>query len=65
MTAKTFKPGQPAPQSGIYDMVGPRGGKTSEQVVSTQHNPLPPTPKPRQGYQLAKPAHHQPPHKGR
>lgn len=65
MTAKTFKPGQPAPQSGIYDVVGPRGGKTSEQVVSTQDNPLPPTPKPGQSYQLAKPAHHQPPNKGR
>ena len=63
--SKTLRPGQPAPQSGIYNMTGPRGGKTNEQVVSTQHNPLPPTPKPGQGYQLAKPAHHQPPHKGR
>ena len=45
-------------------MVGPRGGKTNEQVVSTQHKPLPPTPKPGQGYLLAKPAHHQPPSKG-
>lgn len=57
--AKTFKPGQPAPSSGIYNMVGPRGGNTGEQVVSTQHKPLPPTTKPGQGYQLAKPAHHQ------
>ena len=62
---KTLKPGQPAPQSGIYDMVGPRGGKTSEQVVSTQNHPLPPTPRSGQGYQVAKPAHHQPPNKGK
>lgn len=62
--SKTYKPGQPAPQSGIYNVVGPRGGQTNEQVVSTQHNPLPPTPKPGQGYQLAKPAHHQHSNKG-
>ena len=57
----TFKPGQPAPKSGIYNVTGPRGGKTTEQVVSTQHHRLPPTPKPGQGYELTKPAHHQPP----
>lgn len=57
---KTFRPGQPAPESGIYNMTGPRGGKTNEQVVSTQNKPLPPTPKAGQGYQLAKPAHHHP-----
>ena len=55
---KTLKPGQPAPKSGIYDMVGPRGGHTGEQVVSTHNKPLPPTVKPGQGYQLAKPANH-------
>lgn len=61
--SKTFKPGTPAPKSGIYNLVGPRGGKTPEQVVSTQHHPLPPTPKPGQSYELAKSTHHQPPHK--
>jgi hypothetical protein len=60
---KPLKPGQPAPKSGIYNVTGPRGGKTSEQVVSIQSHPLPPTPKPGQGYKLVKPAHHQPPHK--
>jgi len=55
---KIFKPGQPAPASGIFNMVGPRGGKTGEQVVSTRSKPLPPTEKPGQGYQMAKPAHH-------
>jgi hypothetical protein len=61
--SKTFKPGQLAPESGIYDVKGPRGGKTNEQVVSTENHPLPPTPKPGQSYELAKPAHHQHPHK--
>lgn len=57
--SKPLKPGQPAPQSGIYNQVGPRGGATGEQVVSTQNKPLPPTPKPGQGYVLVDPAHHQ------
>ena len=58
--SKIFRPGQPAPASGIYNMVGPGGRPVGEQVVSTQHKPLPPTEKPGQGYQLAKPAHHHP-----
>jgi hypothetical protein len=60
---KPLKPGQLAPKSGIYNVTGPRGGKTNEQVVSTQNHPLPPTPKPGQGYELVKPAHHHPSHK--
>ena len=56
--SKTFKPGQPAPVSAIYNMVGPRGGRTGEQVASTATKPLPPTQKPGQGYVVAKPAHH-------
>jgi hypothetical protein len=57
--SKVYKPGQPAPASGIYNTVGPRGGKTGEQVVSTESKPLPPTQRPGQGYVVAKPAHHQ------
>lgn len=57
---KYLKPGQAAPQSGIYDMVGPRGGATGEQVVSTRNKPLPPTQRPGQGYRLAEPARHEP-----
>jgi hypothetical protein len=60
---KTLKPGQPAPKSGIYGVIGPRGGKATERVVSTHHHPLPPTSKPGQSYELVKPAHHHPPHK--
>ncbi len=57
--SKVYKPGQPAPASAIYNTVGPRGGKTGEQVVSTASKPLPPTQRPGQGYVVAKPAHHQ------
>jgi hypothetical protein len=28
--SKTLRPGQLAPKSGIYDMLGPRGGHTGE-----------------------------------
>lgn len=59
--SKTFKPGELAPKSAIYDMVGPRGGLTGEQKVSTRDKPLPPTDKPGQVYVVAK----QPHHKGR
>ena len=55
---KILRPGQAAPSSAIYDMVGPRGGSTGEQVVSTASKSLPPTRRPGQGYVLAKPAHH-------
>lgn len=55
---KTFKPGELAPESAIYDMVGRRGGRTGEQKVSTRDKLLPPTDKPGQGYVVAKPAHH-------
>ena len=58
-----LKPGQPAPKSGIYNEVGPRGGATGEQVVSTHNKPLPPTAKPGQGYVISRPAHHQSPRK--
>jgi len=48
----TMKPGMPAPKSGQYEVVGPRGGGTGEERTSTKGNPLPPTPKSGQGYRL-------------
>lgn len=52
------KPGSEAPVSGIYEQVGPRGGRTGEQAVSTEGNPLPPTDKPGQSWVLVQPAKH-------
>lgn len=49
---KTLKPGQKADDSGQYEIVGPRGGRTGEERTVTQGEPLPPTPKPGQYYIL-------------
>jgi hypothetical protein len=40
-----LKPGQKAPASGQYGVVGPKGGKTGTEITSTEGKPLPPTPK--------------------
>lgn len=49
-----MKPGQPAPRSGQYQQVGPRGGAGKE-VTVVKGEPLPPTPKPNMGYTLVDP----------
>jgi hypothetical protein len=49
--AKIFKPGEKAPRSGQYQMVGPRGGKGPERTV-TKGEPLPPTRSKGSSYQL-------------
>ncbi|MBT6690395.1 YjzC family protein [archaeon] len=55
---KTFKPGQKAPRSGQYGIVGPRGGKTNEERTVTKGEPLPPTPKSGQKFTLDDPTKH-------
>lgn len=50
--AKPIKPGQPAPASGQYGMVGPRGGKVGIERTVTKGEPLPPTKQSGQGYVL-------------
>lgn len=49
---KPLKPGSKAPNSGQYEQVGPRGGKTGHEVTSEKGNPLPPTSKPGSSYIL-------------
>jgi hypothetical protein len=51
MPNKNLKPGQSTPESGQYQVIGPRGGKGPE-VTSTKGNPLPPSPTPRSTYTL-------------
>ena len=58
MKTTRLLPGTPAPKSGIYERVGPRGGMTGEQADSTQGKPLPPTPGAGQTWTLVEPAHH-------
>jgi hypothetical protein len=56
--AKTFKPGEKAPLSGQYGIVGPRGGDTGEERTVTKGEPLPPTPKSGQQFKLNDPTKH-------
>lgn len=39
---KGLKPGEAAPHSGQYQVIGPRGGKGSE-ITAIKGKPLPPT----------------------
>ena len=56
--SKTYKPGQTAPKSGQYALVGPRGGDTGKERTVTKGEPLPPTPKSGMGYELVDPTKH-------
>lgn len=40
--ADKLKPGQRAPKSGQYEVVGPRGGTRGREVTSIKGKPLPP-----------------------
>ena len=51
-----LKPGSTAPASGQYEIIGPRGGHTGRERTSVQGEPLPPTPKPGQTYDLVDPS---------
>lgn len=53
--SKTYKPGQKAPISAQYEIIGPRGGKTGEERTVTKREPLPPTPQAGQSYKIADP----------
>jgi hypothetical protein len=50
--AKPLKPGNIAPASGQYEIVGPRGGRTGQERTVTRGEPLPPTPASGQTYTI-------------
>ena len=52
---KEYKPGERAPRSGQYQIVGPRGGRTGIERTVVEGEPLPPTLKPGQRYVLVDP----------
>lgn len=47
------RPGQKAPASGQYEIVGPRGGRTGDERTVVRGEPFPPTPEPGQRYRIA------------
>ncbi len=50
-----LKPGQKAPASGQYGVVGPRGGNLHKEVTVVKGEPMPPTQKPGQTYVMNDP----------
>ncbi|MBB5407939.1 hypothetical protein HDG34_001871 [Paraburkholderia sp. HC6.4b] len=55
--ASNFKPGAIAQRSGEYGIKGPQGGDTGQERTVVKGERFPPTPKPKQTYQLNRPAH--------
>jgi len=52
-TDNLHKPGQKAPESGQYEIVGPRGGSVGgKERTIVQGEPFPPTEKPGQKYRI-------------
>ena len=55
----SHKPGNIAPRSGQYKIIGPRGGSTKEKKRNVvRGEPFPPTPKPGQRYKIVNPTKH-------
>jgi len=50
--SKTLSPGQKAPVSGQYGIIGPRGAKMGIERTVDKGEPLPPPPKSGQTYRL-------------
>ena len=47
--ARSIKPGERAPISGQYEIVGPNGGGTGSERTGVKVKTMPPPPKPGQG----------------
>lgn len=56
MGSKILRPGTPAPKSAQYEITNRNGVGTGVERQSTRNHPLPPTPKPGQGYRVVDPA---------
>lgn len=55
MPSNNLKPGETAPRSGQYEIIGPRGGETGKERTVTKGEPLPPTPQKDQTYKIVDP----------
>ena len=58
MATKTYRPGQKAPRSGQYEIIGPRGGRTGKERTIVRDEPMPPTLKKGQEYVIVDPTKH-------
>ena len=54
---REMKPGEEAPVSGLYELIGPRGGHTGRERTVAKGEVLPPTPKAGMGYRISERAH--------
>jgi hypothetical protein len=54
---KQLNPGDIAPVSGLYELIGPRGGHTGKERTVVKGGVLPPTPKPGMSYEISERAH--------
>lgn len=53
-----YRPGETVPESGLYELTGPRGGSKGQEVTATKGEPFPPTPEPGLYYKLVTLAKH-------
>lgn len=57
--ASNVKPGTPAPKSGQYVQVGPRGGNAGgTEITAVKGKPMPPTTGPNKQWHLVDPTKH-------
>lgn len=47
-----LRPGQNAPTSGQWELIGPRGRHTGDERTVVRGEPMPPTPKPNMSFNL-------------
>jgi hypothetical protein len=55
--SQKLTPGTPAPASGQYEIIGPRGGQTGVERTVVRGEPLPPTPNAGETYRLVDRTH--------
>lgn len=51
----SFRPGENAPRSGQYQIIGPRGRETGVERTVVRNEPFPPTLKPGQTFRIVDP----------
>lgn len=61
--ARILRPGEMAPASGEYEIIGPRGGQTGKERTVPKGRSLPPTPGANEGYKLVRRAHNRSGHR--